>query len=290
MADIYLENESLKVGFCYHGAELISLLKKETNEEVMWCGDSAYWGRVSPVLFPFVGKLNKQKYAYEGIVYENVPQHGYARDCDFVLAEKTENTAWFELMPDEGLKEKYPFEFILRVGYRLEGKSIHVMWNVVNTGDKDMHFSIGAHPAFACEGGVGGYTLDFHGSFDKLESGVLTENGVLGATTKTIAFENGVLALSDELLAEDALVFDAKEIHTISLQKKGASPMLQVRFDAPLVGIWSPAGKKAPFVCIEPWYGRCDAEGFEEDLAKREYSNTIEAGHSFNKEYVIDVF
>lgn len=289
MADLFLENEALKVGFNYHGAELVSLVRKDTNEEVMWCGDSAYWGRVSPVLFPFVGKLNQQKYTYQGKTYENVPQHGYARDCDFTLASKLDQEVWFELTPDETFKARYPFDFLLRIGYKLEGKSVHVMWNVVNTGSADLHFSIGAHPAFACAGGVGGYHMDFHANIDSLESGILTSNGVMGDGTKNIPFENGKLYLSDELLAEDALVFDAKEVHTITLVSNEGKEMLQVRFDAPLVGIWSPAGKKAPFVCIEPWYGRCDSEGFEEDLSKRAYANTIAAGHSFNKEYVIDI-
>ncbi len=289
MADIYLENEALQAGFNYHGAELVSLIRKDTNEQVMWCGDSAYWGRVSPVLFPFVGKLNGQKYTYQGQVYENVPQHGYARDSEFTLAEKTEDTVWFELTPDDTWKSRYPFDFLLRIGYRLEGKSVHVMWNVVNTGDKELHFSIGAHPAFACEGGVGEYVLDFHSNVSQLYSGLLTENGGLGDKQRIVEFENGVLSLTDELFEQDALVFEAKGIHTISLNTKAGKPMLQVRFDTPLVGIWSPAGKKAPFVCIEPWFGRCDHDGFEGDLSEREYGNTLETGHSFNKEYVIDI-
>lgn len=289
MADIYLENETLQAGFNYHGAELVSLIRKDTNEQVMWCGDSAYWGRVSPVLFPFVGKLNGQKYTYEGQVYENVPQHGYARDSEFALAEKTEDTVWFELTPDDTWKSRYPFDFLLRIGYRLEGKSVHVMWNVVNTGDKELHFSIGAHPAFACEGGVGEYVSDFHSNVSRLSSGLLTENGVLGEEQRRVELENGVLSLTDELFEQDALVFEARGINTISLNTKAGKPMLQVRFDAPLVGIWSPAGKKAPFVCIEPWFGRCDHEGFSGSLSEREYGNTLETGHSFNKEYVIDI-
>lgn len=289
MADIYLENETLQAGFNYHGAELVSLIRKDTKEQVMWCGDSAYWGRVSPVLFPFVGKLNGQKYTYQGQVYENVPQHGYARDSEFKLAEKTADTVWFELTPDDTWKSRYPFDFLLRIGYRLEGKSVHVMWNVVNTGDKELHFSIGAHPAFACEGGVGEYVLDFHSNVSQLYSGLLTENGVLGQEQRRVELENGVLSLTDELFEQDALVFEARGINTISLNTKAGKPMLQVRFDAPLVGIWSPAGKKAPFVCIEPWFGRCDRDGYEGTLSEREYGNTLETGHSFNKEYVIDI-
>ena len=59
--------------------------------------------------------------------------------------------------------------------------------------------------------------------------------------------------------------------------------------DAPLFGIWSPAGKHAPFVCIEPWYGRCDRVGFCQELSEREYGNALEASEIFQVYYDIQV-
>ena len=88
---------------------------------------------------------------------------------------------------------------------------------------------------------------------------------------------------------EDALIMDGKGINTITIRTSSDAPVLQLRFDVPQIGIWSPAKKHAPFVCIEPWFGRCDREGYDGDLADREYSNSLEAGHSFSKEYVIDI-
>lgn len=57
-----LENETLKVEIDSFGAELKSVINKETNQEYMWQGDPAYWGRTSPVLFPFVGRLKNDSY------------------------------------------------------------------------------------------------------------------------------------------------------------------------------------------------------------------------------------
>ena len=34
-----------------------------------WCGDPKYWGRTSPVLFPFVGAPKNKEYRYEGRTY-----------------------------------------------------------------------------------------------------------------------------------------------------------------------------------------------------------------------------
>ncbi len=62
---------------------------------------------------------------------------------------------------------------------------------------------------------------------------------------------------------------------------------ITVSFDVPLVGIWSPEKKNAPFVCIEPWYGRCDAEEFDGTLEERSWQNALEAGACFKRSYTI---
>ncbi|WZU00881.1 hypothetical protein MGH68_15460 [Erysipelothrix sp. D19-032] len=36
----------------------------------MWRGDAKYWGRVSPVLFPIVGRVKDGFYVYDGQKYE----------------------------------------------------------------------------------------------------------------------------------------------------------------------------------------------------------------------------
>ena len=66
-------------------------------------------------------------------------------------------------------------------------------------------------------------------------------------------------------------------------------PYLTVSFDAPLFGLWSPAGMGAPFICIEPWYGRCDRAGFAGELKDREYGNSLAQGEKFEKSYTIAI-
>ncbi|MDO4961524.1 MAG: aldose 1-epimerase family protein [Eubacteriales bacterium] len=290
MACTYIENEAVRICVNHHGAELVSIVRKKDGEELMWCGDSAYWGRVSPVLFPFVGKLNGLSYSYGGSVYDSVPQHGWARDCDFVLTENAGDSLWFELRPDEAWAGRYPFKFLLRAGYRLEGSSVHVMWNVINEDDKELYFSIGAHPAFAAEGGLAGWKLDLNNGAGELTYQLINKSGCLAREKYTKELEGGCLALSDELFDNDALILDGKGINTVALIDPKGVKRLQLRFDAPQLGIWSPVGKHAPFVCIEPWFGRCDAEDFTGTLEQREFGNQLAPGHSFNKEYVIDCF
>ena len=288
---INIQNKEIKVKVNLHGAELVSLVDLTSDREYMWSGDSKYWGRVSPVLFPFVGKLNKQTYRYEGNEYTNIPQHGFARDCEFEVVEKSEDEVWLKLLSSELMMDKYPFDYALYIGYRLDGRKVHVMWKVENLGKKDLHFSIGAHPAFMCPGMDEGkkYYLDFHRQVENLESGIINSEGVLGERTKQVKFDRGVLELSQELFSEDALIFSGDGISEVSILNEDRQAFLSVKFNTPQLGIWSPVGKNAPFVCIEPWYGRCDREGFEGELKNREYGNTLEANHTFEKEYVIEV-
>ena len=67
------------------------------------------------------------------------------------------------------------------------------------------------------------------------------------------------------------------------------NPYLAVSFDAPVFGLWSPPGKEAPFVCIEPWYGRCDNKNFKGEWKDREWGNSLDAGKEFNGGFTVEV-
>ena len=293
MADYYIENEQLKAGINIHGAELRSLVRKSDGREYMWSGDAKYWNRVSPVLFPFVGALNGKKYIYDGTEYTGIPQHGFARDNDFVLAEQEPSKIWFELKATDETKKIYPFDFNLRLGYSLEGNKLHIMWTVVNTDSKEIYFSIGAHPAFMCGGPEDdidtkvGYSLNMHKNTDSFVIGRINDAGVKKGTEEISAAE-GVLNIENGFFDKGVFIFDSDDIHTISMQTPDGKPYLAVHFDAPQVGIWAPKGN-APFVCIEPWFGRCDSDDYAGTLQEREYGNSLPAGHSFNKEYVVEI-
>ena len=79
-----LENDTLRVEIESFGAEIKSVKRKADGREYMWCGDPKYWGRTSPVLFPFVGAPKNKEYRYEGRTYP-MGQHGFARDMEFTL-------------------------------------------------------------------------------------------------------------------------------------------------------------------------------------------------------------
>lgn len=293
MADYTIKNEILEAGINQKGAELVSLIRNSDNRQYMWNGDERYWNRVSPVLFPFVGKLNGQKYKHENVWYEGIAQHAFARDMEFTLTERKEDSIWFKLESTEETQKIYPFTFKFEIGYQLEANSIKVIWKVHNNSQQTMYFSLGAHPAFLCpESGTGskdGYFINLHTDAESIESGELTADGLLGDVVNTFSLSDGRLRVTDEIFDKDALVLNSTNIKEVSLENPQKQEYLSVSFDTPLLGIWSPAKKAAPFICIEPWYGRCDREGFMGSLQEREYGNELKVGEIFEKSYTIKI-
>ena len=286
-----LRNSTISVKIDSHGAELKSLQRLDTGTEYMWCGDAKYWGRTSPVLFPFVGGVKNREYRAKGKTY-SMGQHGFARDMDFTLLSQSDSEIWFELRSDEETLEKYPYEFILRLGYRIAGNQTEVIWQVENPGTEVLHFSIGGHPAFNCpieaDTKQNECFIDF-GNVDEVASTRINENGLATNFTDVYGLTDGKLALRDNLFEHDALVIENSQTDTAGLCRKGGTRYVTVAMKAPLFGIWSPPGKEAPFVCIEPWYGRCDSENFEGTLEERQWGNQAAPGETWKASYTIEV-
>jgi galactose mutarotase-like enzyme len=222
-------------------------------------------------------------------------QHGFARDKKFKLLSHTENEIWFVLEADEETRKIYPFDFRLESGYRLQDKIVTVLWKVMNKGNSKMYFSIGAHPAFNCPLDPGESQFDYYFMFDTsdpIHYLHIHDNGLLNKKPfeqqNVLTTDHGILPIDSHLFDYDALVIENSQSHTVSLLDPAKVPYITVTFDAPLFGLWSPAKKNAPFVCIEPWYGRCDANGFDGTLEEREYSNTLEGGGIFDACYTIE--
>lgn len=285
-----IQNSCLTVGVKDAGAELCSI-KDAAGTEYLFDANPAYWGRSAPVLFPFVGSLKEKAFVYEGKTYP-MGQHGFARDMTFCLLKQKEDEIWFRLESDEETLAKYPFAFVLDIGYRLEQNTVRVLWEVRNPSEeKDLYFSIGAHPAFLCPpcgGGMDGCYLGFDLPGD-LSYRLLNSQGLVTQQTHTLPLQNGLFCLYPGLFDRDALIVEGKQTGRVWLADGEKKPFVTVEFNAPLFGIWSPAGKNAPFVCIEPWYGRCDAEDFSGDLTQREYGNCISPGQIFQENYCIQI-
>lgn len=287
-----LRNDVLTVEVSAHGAELQSIRKGDV--EYLWQGDPAYWGRRSPVLFPIVGSVWEAKYRV-GEKEFSLGQHGFARDMDFTLVSASETECRYRLESTPETLEKYPYAFVLEIAYRLHGSSIDVVWDVANpSGNETMYFQIGAHPAFnypdydPVEKARGFLTFD---RAEGLECIRIKEKGCVDEETGyPLEMPEGRLKLTSETFDKiDTIMLENGQIRQVDMFCEDGTPWLSLSFDAPVVGIWSPPGKCAPFLCIEPWYGRCDSAGYAGDYSKKSWINRLAPGARFNSVYTIEI-
>ena len=288
---VKLENEFLCVEIAEMGAEVTRIYDKTEDNEILWEGNPIYWKRHSPVLFPNVGKTYKNRVLINGTQYPT-SQHGFARDNEFTCIEAANEKASFMFRSSEETKEVYPFDFELHINYKLNKKELTVEWQVKNCDDETMYFTIGGHPAFRFakqEETKADYVLKVPGK-EKLEY-VLIDISCGCANVDevhTLQLSEETYPLSDELFAKDALVVDNGQIEEAWLCHKDGTPYVGVRSAGfPNYGIWSVEG--APFVCLEPWMGRCDNVGFNAELSEKPNVNKVEAGEKFIKDYTIVV-
>ncbi|MBQ6807059.1 MAG: aldose 1-epimerase family protein [Lachnospiraceae bacterium] len=290
MALFQIGNEKITIQIDSFGAELKSLKKIETGTEYMWDASPQFWKRTSPVLFPLVGGLHNGVYCHEGKEYP-MGQHGFARDMEFQLKSQTNREIWFVLKSNEETLAKYPFEFKLEIGYELRESTVIVKWKVTNPSEKEMYFSIGGHPAFRCPVEAGTKQTDYSLRFDEKNEVVvgLLQDGLMSSKTVTYSLHNGNLPITADLFDNDALIIEHAQAHQVALVKPEGEAYLTVSFDAPLFGIWSPPGKNAPFICIEPWYGRCDSVDYSGEWKDREWGQKLAAGEEFAVSYQVTV-
>lgn len=285
-----ISNKQLTIQVSPHGAELCSIVAN--GKEYLWQADPAFWKRHSPVLFPIVGSVWENEYRNEGIPY-TLTQHGFARDMEFTLISEKEDEVRYRLVSNEETLHKYPFSFCLEIGYRIQGKKIEVMWEVKNSGEKDMYFQIGAHPAFYWpEFDASNSERGFFG-FDK-ENGLkyilISEKGCADPSTEySLELTDGLLPLDTHTFDKDALILENEQVRKVTLYNKEKQAYLSLHFNAPVVGLWSPPAKNAPFVCIEPWYGRCDRAHYTGEYKDKDWMQHLQPEEIFQGGYTIEI-
>ncbi len=278
-----ISNLNLTAQINHFGAELFSLQNRD-NKEYIWEGNPAFWGKHSPVLFPIVGTLKNNSYRFEGKEYQ-LSRHGFARDMEFVLSDKSENSATFSLTSSEESLEVYPYDFELQIIYTLEKNKLIIGYNIINNNNCIMPFSIGAHPAFALPKPFEEYTLAFE--YPENLTSYELENDLLSDKSTTIEMIENQIPLTYSLFEKDALIFKQLQSKNITILEN-KNPLLRVQFDDfPNLGIWTK--NKAPFLCIEPWLGYSDTVHSSGNILEKEGIQLLEAKKSLQCDFSIEI-
>ncbi|MGO2892288.1 MAG: aldose 1-epimerase family protein [Enterococcus devriesei] len=286
---VTITNDFLEATINEKGAELVSLRANEI--EYIWQADPQYWGRHAPILFPFVGRLKDNQYSYQGKTYP-MGQHGFARDKEFKVLEQTKEKVTLVLTSDEETKKVYPFDFSLTVSYEIWGEGVRIRFDVENTGEEEMIFALGGHPAFNIpltdELQFDDYFIAF--SPQKSRVKIPLDGPFTNLDQKTIGQTNTNIQLSRGLFKEDALIYETKGLNAYTLGSEESSHSVTLAYNnIPYVGLWSPYPAEAPFVCIEPWWGFADTVDSNGRLEDKEGMNRLAGNEHFKTEFSITV-
>jgi galactose mutarotase-like enzyme len=251
------------------GAQLSSL-RDRAARDLLWDGNPAVWSGRAPLLFPIVGVLVNGSYRCGAETFE-LPRHGFARGRRFSIGEVTPSTAEFKLNADEASFRVYPFRFELAVRFELVGPTLTLTTSIRNKGDTDMPASFGYHPGFRWPLPFGQPRTSHFIEFESEETAPvrrIDSAGLLTLTRHPSPVSHRRLTLDDALFQDDVLIFDQVKSRSV-LYGSADGPRLQVSFpDAPYLGIWTKPG--ARFICIEPWHGITDRQGFSGDFREKE--------------------
>lgn len=287
-----VENDAIRVGVEDKGAQMASLVLKETGREYLWQGCADYWPDRAYNLFPICGRLWDGKYTLDGREYR-MDIHGFAKDSMFRLAEKDETHMAFEMNEDKRTLEQYPFRFLFRAQFDICGNEVRVRYTVRDTDDKDLIFTVGGHPGFNMpldpDGTFGDCTLTFAEDCRPRKVRINDRGYMLGGTEAWDLPDGRSLALSHGLFDRDA-IFLTDIPDSVTLRQGKTGRFVTVTYpDMPYLGLWHTPRTQAPFLCIEPWAGLPADDGAVDDLRTKSSMARIAPGEEKAYSYSIAI-
>jgi galactose mutarotase-like enzyme len=251
-----------------HGAQL-SILRDADGRDLLWNGDAAVWAGRAPLLFPIVGALAGGEYRLGDRRYA-LARHGFARGLRFEVLRSEAQHALLRLGSGPATLDRYPFEFELDADYLVEGATLTVTATVRNTDAAPLPASFGYHPAFRWPLPYGAERGSHYVEFELDEPAPMRRldgQGLVIAQQSPTPIAQRRLHLDDALFTEDVVIFDRVRSRSVSYGAP-SGPRLEVRFpDSPYLGLWTKPG--AGFICIEPWNGIADPQGFSGDFTAK---------------------
>ncbi len=253
---IDLKSSKLSAQISETGAELRSLKDNSTNTEYIWQRDENIWPDCAPILFPFVARLPGEKYIFNGKEYE-LKIHGFAKESEFKVIEKTENKVTLELTDSEETYLHYPFHFSFKVTFLLNNNTLSVSYQIENRGDDIMYFGLGSHPGFnvPLEEGISfeDYSIEFPNQ-NNIKQRIFSDDCFDTGESNPFKLDDNKLNLRHNLFDNDAIILEGSGGEAILSPGKGNRGVKVTYTDTPYLGIWHKVKYPAPYICIEPWY------------------------------------
>lgn len=277
MSEIRLAHDGAELRVAALGAE--ARLWRVGGVDLLWPGDPAVWGEISPLLFPIVGwtrdgaRVNGQRY--------DLGLHGFARRLMFEVEGQGGDHVRLVARDNEVTRAVYPFAFALHVEYRLVGAALDMALTVTNAGETPMPYACGLHPGFNWPFGGApreGARVVFSQA-ERAEVPVIALGGLFSDETRPIPLQDGrTLPLDDALFAREALCFLNVASRSLRFEQANGSALEMTLNDFPHLALWT--RPPAPFLSLEAWTGYGDPVGFAGELQDKPSMRSLAPGQS----------
>ncbi len=278
-----IENTQFRAEINEKGAELTHLINKAGNFDYIWNND--LWPKHAPVLFPAIGRSEKDSYLLNGQEYQ-MPQHGFAGDQLFDVAANSGQSLTLSLTDNTATKKLFPFKFRLDVTFTVTETGIKLNFDVNNLDDQTLAFSIGSHPAFNVpidgDATFDDYQLEFQPKnldlkqFEIIKTPAPYRDGKIIPLT---AADKSTIQLNHDMFEAGLVIIENDGINSVKLSSQKSDHSIELSLnDFRYVCLWTKEGANAPFLCIEPFQGLPDISGQESELLEKEANVTLDAG------------
>lgn len=280
-----IENKEFRAEIDEHGAQLTHLYNKKEAFDYIWNGQE--WSKHAPVLFPAIGRSNKDEYRLNGQTY-SMPQHGFVADEDFTVDYHGPNMLTLTLTANERTKKMYPFDFTLKITFTLLSTGLAISFNVTNHSATTMPFSLGSHPAFNVPiNGIGkfdNYRVEFIGAEGPLKAYEIVKTPAPYRTGKQELLTNAnsnIFELNYETFKPGLRIITNPGIKSVRLFSPLTSHEIQLDIDQfKNVCLWTKEDQDCPFLCIEPFNGLPDVLGELVDWQQKDGNMFLEPNSS----------
>ena len=287
-----IENDHLTLSVDSLDAQMMHICSRD-GREYLWQGDPAYWSDRAPTLFPFIGRLTRDSYQYQGTVY-TMGIHGFAAGQDFACQVQEKNRLVLELVDNEQTRKQYPFAFSLEIGFQLVGSQVQISYGVKNRSRQVMPFGIGGHPGFRVPLDDGedftDYVVEFAGGCQPDRIG-FTPQVYLSGQDEAYSLEDGkYLSLRHDLFDQDAIILKNMS-REVTLRSRVSSHGVTVSYpEMSYLGLWHWPKTDAPYLCIEPWTSLPARQDVVEDFGCKSDLIHLLPGKTYTNIWSITIF
>ena len=169
-----------------------------------------------------------------------------------------------------------------------------ITYVVTNTDTHDIYFSVGGHPGFRVPLEAGDKFTDYYVNVDPKRKYARSKlvGPYLDNNLDTTFNSDIPLRLRYDDYKDDAIILrlDGNPVSIILAKLRESHGITMHVQDAKYLGIWTPYGKDAPFVCLEPWWGIADTVDADGLINHKYAINSLAPAQTFTGSYSLSFF